>query len=439
MTQVVGSDPSPEPNTHQDVDIPDSRDSSLPPSEQDISEIVTYIHKASAAAGQGDEVVEEAEDQHDTPYWDASAMAPLNARSAAAIAHLRAYRPPPFPVWDRLPASRRAAVLLLLYADRRGDLRVIVTMRATSLRSFSGHAAFPGGKADNVLETPYQIARREAWEEIGLPLDSRLPAPFRIEHLCELPCNMAQTHLVVRPCVAYLHIDRDASTTIATTATTTTTTTPPRVEDGQDDGQDDGDDMSIIPRLDAKEVAAVFTAPFHNFLLATDEPRPERTRRPLPPGPWYDGRWMTFGGKAWRVHNYYVPVDGQKVRKPQPDEKSPEEQTRNGEDETAAPPNSNGGGGGGGGTGVRRRSELARKLTEEEKETGRYKVWGMTAHILLDAARIAYKEEPEMEHNPHLGDEELIAAAEAEGLLYDKKRAAEGEGGGEGSAEPAKM
>lgn len=58
--------------------------------------------------------------------------------SKAAIARLRAYRPPPFPTWDRLPVSRRAAVLVLLYADRRGDLRVVITMRATSLRSFSG-------------------------------------------------------------------------------------------------------------------------------------------------------------------------------------------------------------------------------------------------------------------------------------------------------------
>ena len=56
----------------------------------------------------------------------------------AAIARLRAYRPPPFPTWDSLHVSRRAAVLVLLFADRRGDLRVVITMRAASLRSFSG-------------------------------------------------------------------------------------------------------------------------------------------------------------------------------------------------------------------------------------------------------------------------------------------------------------
>ncbi|ROT36884.1 hypothetical protein SODALDRAFT_335099 [Sodiomyces alkalinus F11] len=459
MTQLVGSDPSPESNTHrtvtEDSDTPNNRDTALPPpSEQDISDIVTYIGKASASTGQENEVAGEAGDRHEhaTSYWDAGAMAPLNARSAAAIARLRAYRPPPFPVWDRLPASRRAAVLLLLYADRRGDLRVIITMRATSLRNFSGHAALPGGKADSVHETPYQIARREAWEEIGLPLDARLPKPFRIEPLCELPCNMAQTHLVVRPCVAFLHIDRDASSSSSSSssaATTTTTTAAAAAaaaaasatqqnnkskSSNDDDDDDGGGDMSIIPRLDAKEVAAVFTAPFHNFLLTTDEPRPERTRRPLPPGHWYDGRWLSFRDQAWRVHNFHVPVDGQKVSKPQQspqqeEKTSPEEepQTRGENGTTAA------------------QEELARKLAEEEKETGRYKVWGMTAHILLDAARIAYDEEPEMEHNPHLGDERLIAEAEVEGLLFDKKRGAEGgeegegKGKGKGKTEPVKM
>ena len=34
------------------------------------------------------------------------------------------------------------------------DLRVVLTMRAANLRTFSGHAAFPGGKADSLDETP---------------------------------------------------------------------------------------------------------------------------------------------------------------------------------------------------------------------------------------------------------------------------------------------
>lgn len=55
-----------------------------------------------------------------------------------AIARLRSYSPPSFPLWNKLPLSRRAAVLVLLFADRRGDLRVVITMRAASLRNYSG-------------------------------------------------------------------------------------------------------------------------------------------------------------------------------------------------------------------------------------------------------------------------------------------------------------
>ncbi|KAI1643471.1 NUDIX hydrolase domain-like protein [Daldinia loculata] len=297
-------------------------------------------------------------------YWDASTMAPLNKISAAAIARLRAYKPPPFPTWDHLPVSRRAAVLILLFADRRGDLRVVITMRATSLRNFSGHAAFPGGKADALSESPYQIARREAWEEIGLPMDdAKIPKPFRIEPLCCLPCSLAKTEMAVRPCVAFLHADDVPGKPQAMV------------------------DESMIPRLDAKEVAAVFSGPFHNFLKAKDEPHEGET---IPPGDWYDGYWHHWHDKPWRVHNFHVPVNNQKVTKPKVRD---------------------------GGQAV-----LADMLEEEEDAVQRFLVWGLTARMLVDAARIAYEEEPEFEHNSHYGDEEIIAILNDAGRLPDKKR-----------------
>ena len=57
---------------------------------------------------------------------------------------------------------------------------------------------------------------------------------------------------------------------------------------------------------------------------------------------------------------------------------------------------------------------------EEEEGLARFKVWGMTARVLVDAARIAYGEEAEMEHNAHYGDEEIIRLAEAEGSFEDE-------------------
>ncbi|KAI1799279.1 NUDIX hydrolase domain-like protein [Daldinia bambusicola] len=314
-------------------------------------------------------------------YWDASTMAPLNKISAAAIARLRAYKPPPFPTWDHLPVSRRAAVLILLFADRRGDLRVVITMRATSLRNFSGHAAFPGGKADSLQESPYQIARREAWEEIGLPMDdAKIPKPFRIEPLCCLPCSLAKTEMAVRPCVAFLHADDEPGKPTAVV------------------------DEGMMPRLDAKEVAAVFSGPFHNFLKAKDEPRDGET---VPPGEWYDGYWHHWHDKPWRVHNFHVPVNNQKVTRPKVRD---------------------------GGQAV-----LAEELEEEEDAVQRFLVWGLTARMLVDAARIAYEEEPEFEHNSHYGDEEIIAFLNNQGRLPEKKRREVGQDAIKDEVKDAKM
>jgi len=233
-------------------------------------------------------------------------------------------------------------------------------MRSASLRNYSGHAAFPGGKADSLAETPWQISRREAYEEIGLPDDdSKIPYPFRIEHLCQLPFNLARTELAVRPCVAFLRSDdhrKDVETT-------------------------------MMPRLDAKEVAAVFSAPFHNFLRAADEEREGETI-PGKKSDWYRGDWSEWHESRWRMHHFYVPINNQNVTKPK---------TREGGQQAIA------------------------EQLEEAENAGelRYHVWGMTARILVDAARVAYGEEPEFEHNAHFGDETMM------GRLYEMNKLGE--------------
>ncbi|PLB38353.1 NUDIX hydrolase [Aspergillus candidus] len=291
-------------------------------------------------------------------------MPRLNPASEAAIERLRTFRPPPTS-YDLVPLSRRAAVLLLLYADPQGDLRVVLTIRAKTLSSYAGQAALPGGRADSLTETPFQTARREAHEEIGLPdNDALLPRPFRVEHICEIPSSLARTELVVRPCVALLH---------AVDPVTGETTDP---------------EETLIPRLDAREVAAVFTAPFAQFLRATDDPRWGSDN----PTEWYQGAWTEWHRENWRMHQFFVPIDPKTVVKPRSSNQA--------------------------------QQEAASALEEKERSGAvtRYRVFGMTARILVDVARLAYAREPEFEHNSHFGDERLIAQLREMGRLSPARK-----------------
>lgn len=242
-------------------------------------------------------------------------------------------------------------------------------MRSAKLNSYAGQAAFPGGKADTLDESSWAVARREAWEEIGLPMDDEKLSRggFRVEQLCELPANLAKTELGVRPCVAYL--------------------SPLNEEGGEVEER-------LIPKLDPKEVAAVFTAPFHSFLRkewegeTTQDGRQEK---------WYKGAWTDWHESRWRMHNFYVPKPH---APPSTLLKSPSkadlETLPEASDERAEP------------------NPLDR-LTS-------FRVWGMTARIVVDAARIAYGEEPDFEHNSHHGDEEMIERLLRMGRLSEERK-----------------
>jgi coenzyme A diphosphatase NUDT7 len=152
------------------------------------------------------------------------------------------------------------------------------------------------------------------------------------------------TALAVRPCVAFLHSDNTGGSSAASV------------------------EKSMIPRLDAKEVAAVFSAPFHNFLIPHDE-TPEGQKAA---GQWYEGKWIQWHEGPWRMHTFHVPITNQKVSKPK----------------------------------VREDGQVSMAEEEEGVELERYKVWGMTARMLVDAARIAYGKDPEFEvrhSQPNLG------------------------------------
>lgn len=66
------------------------------------------------------------------------------------------------------PAKRRAGILVPI-VDDGGPLRMVLTRRAETLRSHTGHVAFPGGGAEPGDADIVETALREAEEEIGLP------------------------------------------------------------------------------------------------------------------------------------------------------------------------------------------------------------------------------------------------------------------------------
>lgn len=336
-----------------------------------------------------------------------SPKAKLTTPPQKAIANLRAFATQSTN-YNLLPLTRRAAVLILLFADRRGDLRVVLTIRSAGLKNYAGQAALPGGKADTLQETPFMTARREAFEEIGLPIrDERLPPGYMVEHLTELPANLAMTELGVRPCVAYLK------------------TPPPSPQNENPDAARD-----LLPKLDAKEVAAVFTAPFANFLRERDID--EETRGAVP-GEWYKGSWHSWHESAWRMHQFFVPVTPATVflanTKPRRRERkaAPETTattTTSSQTSSTAKPLQNK-------TlpGKPSQSTLTPPLPKtfytiagDALSQPRYRVFGMTARILVDAARVAYGAEPDFEHNSHFGDEEMIARLLRIGRLSPVRR-----------------
>ncbi|ORY19403.1 NUDIX hydrolase domain-like protein [Clohesyomyces aquaticus] len=298
----------------------------------------------------------------------------LSQSSVQALARLRAYTPPPTQ-WYNCPLTRRAAVLILLFPDRYGELKVVLTMRASTLRSYAGQVALPGGKSDSLTETPFDTARREACEEIGLPTtDAKLPAGFKVEHLCELPANLAKTELGVRPCVAFLCPSAPASSS----------TSPPLISVEE----------KMIPRLDPKEVAAVFTAPFHNFLRQkweSDGPGP--VQKNGKPEKWYRGSWTDWHESRWRMHNFYMPRQDSRLNSRTVKSRPGPSQSGSGAGLLKPEPS-------GGAEGEGAMDPLGDLTT--------FRVFGMTARILVDAARVAYGEEPEFEHNSHCGDEDMI-------------------------------
>lgn len=189
------------------------------------------------------------------------------------------------------------------------------------MRTFPGQVALPGGKAEEG-ETAFQTARREAYEEIGLPL-SGTGIGWRVVELGEWPCGLSITKKVVRPCIAY--IENESMKDV---------------------------EKQLVPVLEeGGEVESVFACDLEDFLSASKLPyRGESKSR------WYDTEWV--------MHEFMVP---------------------------------------------------------KTRGEGSFRVWGMTARILVDVARIAYGRDPEFDFVDNVGAEPVVKRLLEQGQFGERK------------------
>ncbi|KAI4374145.1 hypothetical protein MLD38_012174 [Melastoma candidum] len=150
--------------------------------------------------------------------------------------------------------KNRASVLICIFEGDSGDLRVILTKRASTLSSHSGEVALPGGKRDDADKDDVETALREAREEIGLD-------PSLVEVVAVLEPFGAKRGIVVIPVVAMLFSKDD-----------------------------------FIPVLNPDEVEDIFDAPLEMFLK--DENRRDEERE-----------WL---GEKYLLHYFDYETDDKK-------------------------------------------------------------------------------------------------------------------------------
>ncbi|KZT62842.1 hypothetical protein CALCODRAFT_478751 [Calocera cornea HHB12733] len=201
---------------------------------------------------------------------ESTTLVPLSPLSRQCLRNLARYEPPP-PV--RVPRSHRAAVLIALFVGRMGDLYVLLTQRSLTLTSYAGDTALPGGKADRRDRTPEETARREAFEEIGLPKDPRI-----VPHLCTLEPFLAGNNIIVTPVVVLIT------------------------------------DNALHPVLNAPEVSTLFSHPLLAFLSSST---------PFPSTESVDAEYHTFRDIDWngdpaagrvRMHRFLTGREGEGIK-----------------------------------------------------------------------------------------------------------------------------
>ncbi|KAL1706364.1 NUDIX hydrolase domain-like protein [Schizophyllum commune] len=241
-------------------------------------------------------------------------------------------------VMKKVPRERCAAVLIALFVGRKGDLYVLLSRRSSTLRTYAGDTSLPGGKVEVTDRSFEDTARREAYEEIGLPPDKQ-----KVLLLCTLDPFLAGNALVVVPVVVLVL------------------------------------DKTIRPILNASEVAQLFSHPLASFLSETPPYSEAELSDMIPYHTTVDYPWEGPGpGPA--SHLAMPPAPSTLSPDPHadvvlPEDTSPHKRKR------------------------KRMIRMHRFLTGREAG-GTKPVFGLTAAILIHTATIGYGRKPDFEVNP---------------------------------------
>ena len=84
-----------------------------------------------------------------------------------------------------------ASVLIPILTFKK-DLEILLTKRSNNLKNHPGQIAFPGGKKDQIDNSPIETALRETQEEVGLN-------PKNVEIIASLPSHKTATGFVIKP------------------------------------------------------------------------------------------------------------------------------------------------------------------------------------------------------------------------------------------------
>lgn len=284
-----------------------------------------------------------------------------------------------YSIWNHLPISRRSAVFILLFLGKLGELRVVLTKRSSKLRSFPGHVALPGGKADNGLETEYAVARREMEEEIGLSSNNEILKSkfgFEILHLNIMPSYLLRTFLAVRPCIGFMKFDDISEQTLI---------------------------HNLEVSLNPGESSSVFSCPLRDFLFPISEQPSLECIDKL-------SFRLSWGNIPGNLRSYSfpqnVPGEAEWLKTVMSLLDSEDEVEIHEKSEKLAL---------WGRLGSRRDSDTNEKI---------YDVWGLTANILHDLANLVYTKNAV---NSEFGEEELIYSLWKYGNQMKEKRRSEEE------------